>query len=33
MFMSREPGDRPLPVSAGSVNLAFISKLVEIPDE
>jgi oleate hydratase len=33
MFMPREPGDRPLPVPAGSVNLAFISQFVEIPDD
>ena len=33
MFMPRMPGDRPLPVPSGSVNLAFISQFVEIPDD
>ena len=32
-FMPRMPGDRPLPVPAGSKNLAFISQFVEIPDD
>jgi oleate hydratase len=33
MFMPRRRGDRPLPVPAGSVNFAFISQFVEIPDD
>jgi oleate hydratase len=33
MFMPRERGDRPLPVPTGSVNFAFISQFVEIPDD
>lgn len=33
MFAPRSPGDRPLPVPRGSVNLAFISQFVEIADD
>ncbi len=33
MFMPRQPGDRPLPVPAGSKNLAFVSQFVELPDD
>ncbi|MGI4791630.1 MAG: oleate hydratase [Janthinobacterium lividum] len=33
MFMPRVGGDRPLPVPAGSQNLAFISQFVEIPED
>jgi oleate hydratase len=33
MFMPRTLGDRPLPVPAGSKNLAFVSQFVEIPDD
>jgi oleate hydratase len=33
MFMPRVRGDRPLPVPAGSKNLAFVSQFVEIPDD
>ena len=33
MFMPRSPGDRPLPVPAGSRNLGFISQFVELPDD
>jgi oleate hydratase len=33
MFMPRKAGDRPLPVPAGSRNLAFISQFVEIPQD
>jgi len=33
MFMPRLPGDRPLPVPAGSGNLAFISQFVEIEND
>ena len=33
MFMPRSPGDRPLPVPAGSRNFAFISQFVEIPED
>ena len=33
MFMPRVSGDRPLPVPAGSKNLAFVSQFVEIPDD
>lgn len=33
MFMPRLPGDRPLPVPAGSKNLAFVSQFVELPDD
>ncbi|MGO8858170.1 MAG: oleate hydratase [Steroidobacteraceae bacterium] len=33
MFMPRARGDRPLPVPAGSKNLAFVSQFVEIPDD
>jgi oleate hydratase len=33
MFMPRRPGDRPLPVPAGSRNLGFISQFVEIPED
>ncbi len=33
MFMPRLRSDRPLPVPAGSKNLAFISQFVEIPDD
>jgi len=33
MFMPRVAGDRPLPVPAGSKNLAFVSQFVEIPDD
>ena len=33
MFMPRVMGDRPPPVPAGSVNLAFISQFVEIADD
>jgi oleate hydratase len=33
MFMPRVRGDRPLPVPLGSINLAFISQFVEIPDD
>ena len=33
MFMPRSRGDRPLPVPASSVNFAFISQFVEIPED
>lgn len=33
MFMPRSPGDRPLPVPAGSKNLGLISQFVEIPED
>ena len=33
MFMPRLGSDRPLPVPPNSVNLAFVSQFVEIPDE
>ena len=33
MFMSRRVTDRPLPVPKNSVNLAFVSQFVEIPDD
>jgi oleate hydratase len=33
MFMPRKVTDRPLPVPANSVNLAFVSQFVEIPDD
>jgi oleate hydratase len=33
MFMPRIRTDRPLPVPAGSRNLAFVSQFVEIPDD
>jgi oleate hydratase len=33
MFMPRVRSDRPLPVPAGSRNLAFVSQFVEIPDD
>ena len=33
MFMPRCPGDRPLPVPKESMNLAFVSQFVEIPDD
>ena len=33
MFLTRAPGDRPLPVPAGSKNFAFISQFVEIADD
>jgi len=33
MFMPRAPGDRPLPVPHTSVNLAFVSQFVEIPED
>ncbi|WP_241150461.1 oleate hydratase [Delftia sp.] len=33
MFMPRMPGDRPLPVPAGSQNLAFVSQFVELADD
>ncbi len=33
MFMPRNVTDRPLPVPANSVNLAFVSQFVEIPDD
>jgi oleate hydratase len=33
MFMPRSAIDRPLPVPANSVNLAFVSQFVEIPDD
>jgi len=33
MFMPRLRADRPLPVPAGSANLAFLSQFVEIPDD
>jgi len=33
MFMPRLRSDRPLPVPAGSKNLAFVSQFVEIPDD
>jgi len=33
MFMPRAPGDRPLPVPAGTKNFAFISQFVEIPQD
>lgn len=33
MFLTRGPGDRPLPVPPGSRNLAFVSQFVEIPDD
>ena len=31
MFMPRAPGDRPLPVPAGTRNFAFVSQFVELP--
>jgi oleate hydratase len=33
MFMPRALSDRPLPVPKNSVNLAFVSQFVEIPDD
>ncbi|MBH5398636.1 oleate hydratase [Bradyrhizobium sp. CNPSo 4010] len=33
MFMPRNLADRPLPVPRNSVNLAFVSQFVEIPDD
>ena len=33
MFMPRNWTDRPLPVPKNSVNLAFVSQFVEIPDD
>ena len=33
MFMPRALGDRPLPVPKNSVNLAFVSQFVEIPED
>jgi oleate hydratase len=33
MFMPRAQGDRPVPVPAGSKNLAFVSQFVEIADD
>jgi oleate hydratase len=33
MFMPRHLADRPLPVPKNSVNLAFVSQFVEIPDD
>ena len=33
MFMPRNVTDRPLPVPRNSVNLAFVSQFVEIPDD
>jgi len=33
MFMPRAERDRPLPVPESSVNLAFVSQFVEIPDD
>jgi oleate hydratase len=33
MFMPRNLADRPLPVPKNSVNLAFVSQFVEIPDD
>ncbi len=33
MFAPRHPGDRPLPVPAGSKNLGFLSQFVEIPSD
>jgi oleate hydratase len=33
MFMPRRKEDRPLPVPETSVNLAFVSQFVEIPDD
>jgi len=33
MFMPRRKEDRPLPVPANSINLAFVSQFVEIPDD
>ena len=33
MFMPRTATDRPLPVPKNSVNLAFVSQFVEIPDD
>jgi len=33
MFMPRALGDRPVPVPDGSVNLAFVSQFVELPDD
>src|SRR5207248_4501122 len=33
MFMPRAKGDRPAPVPIGSVNLAFVSQFVEIPED
>ncbi|MEN3348066.1 MAG: oleate hydratase, partial [Bradyrhizobium sp.] len=33
MFMPRTADDRPLPVPRNSVNLAFVSQFVEIPDD
>lgn len=33
MFMPRSATERPLPVPANSINLAFVSQFVEIPDD
>jgi oleate hydratase len=33
MFMPRQHSDRPLPVPAGSRNLAFVSQFVEVPED
>ena len=33
MFMPRRPGDRPLPVPAGSRNLSLISQFVELAED
>ena len=33
MFMPRNAGDRPLPLPAGTKNLAFISQFVELPED
>lgn len=33
MFMPRASGDRPLPVPKSSMNLAFVSQFVEIPED
>lgn len=33
MFMPRAPGDRPVPVPAGTRNFAFVSQFVELPED
>ena len=33
MFMPRAPSDRPSPVPKNSMNLAFVSQFVEIPED
>jgi oleate hydratase len=33
MFMPRKTGDRPLPIPLSSMNLAFVSQFVEIPED